>query len=287
MKRVLAISLIWLTPFIASQETANAQVQAVPSDKLWQITYLMGPAAVKEGKKLGLTIGKDTLLLRRGDRIVSTISVADIRSITSTRLPTRRPGTDTQVKVLEDMMTDTYPYALLLPPLALPGIAFSTIFTVNEYRVTVVWLHEGTEKALVFRIPRSEYSDLILHLQEATGLRIRNLEAEWVTFQKQLAHARENQIPIWLERRIQLGEVQLDAGLYQLAFFERGNGEALLYFFAGGKPKQQKLAAVAVVQVLARTNGSRTTEIIYREEGHQRSTVSEIRLPAKTFRFGN
>ena len=104
--------------------------------------------------------------------------------------------------------------------------------------------------------------------------------------QQELEDKKDEKMPLQLDHRISFGEVVLKPGLYQLVFLQRQDNSGFLYFFGGKKVKTKKVRLAVPVEVLSRSDGNISSQVIYREPRQElTSFISEIRVGERVFRF--
>ena len=86
---------------------------------------------------------------------------------------------------------------------------------------------------------------------------------------------------IYLNQTLWLGDVLLKHGFYQVVFLERDANQGHLYFFPGARVNPQNIAPMTPVQGAAPAREVTAVELTYRED----EGISEIRTRQKVFRL--
>lgn len=262
------LALLLAASLLAPSPVAAQQMKHTSEGNQWPMKYEEGTEPIKHDTKMTVTVGDKNILCEPESGMALAIPVAGVKEVTYDTKARRR-------------LAEAAGVAVLSLGVALVFVALKT----KKHFVNVVWQEaDGTDKEVVFKVGKGEYAAFLADLQRVTGKEWKNLEMEREKVRQELKTQRGKQVPVQLDRRVQLPDALLKPGVYQVVLLERGGNQGELYFFAGQEVNVKKIVGSAVVEILPASAAGGTAEVVY-NEGGEPATIAEIRLPGKTLRL--
>ena len=260
---------------VAALVTSQAAVwgaQAEPQGKIFPMKYETGTEAIAPDTKMKLTVGPEFIVCESKDGEVFTIPVAGVREVAYDIVARRRSE---DVLPCGGLAERAFPLVLIAAAVAHP-------FKTKQHFVHVVWQEDGDEKEVWFKVGKGEYSDFLLALEQATGLRWRNRAQEREGLEADLREKTEK-FSLRLDRKVWMNGMKLKPGSYQAGLIDYGNGQGELYLYRGARLEAKNLKGAALVAVVSESNELVAPKATYRDLGGF-FALSEILLPTKTLR---
>ncbi len=266
-KRFLTISLISVLGIIFIATSFGFVNQANGQTKARTLKYESGSFQLRRETKTKITIDQEKITCQpEGGQQFS----IPFKSITEVAYDTKAQRRTAEAAAL----------AAFSP---LGGLILFSMKKTKHY-VSIVWEEDGVTKDAIFLVSKDERTPLLNELQRATGKPWRDLDSEQKRTIQELETAKKTGVSLKLDRAVNVGNVQLKAGNYQIVYLERSNGAGDLHFFEGNKVKPERSIAVAKAETVNQT--SNTTQVSYTENAGK-SFISEIQTPARTFKIAN
>ena len=260
---------------VAALVTSQAAVwgaQAEPRGKVFPMEYETGTEAIAPDTKMKLTVGPEFIVCESKDGEVFTIPVAGVREVAYDIVAGRVAEEEDVLSVLERDRTGL----IVIAALVLHAIK------TKQHFVHVVWQEDGDEKEVWFEVGKGEYSDFLLALEQASGLRWRNLAQEREGLVTGLREKAEK-FSLRLDRKVWMNGMELKSGSYQAGLIDYGNGQGELYLYRGARLEAKNLKGAALVAVVSESNELLAPKATYRDLGRI-FALSEVLLPTKTLR---
>jgi hypothetical protein len=253
---------------------AAVSQKQTPQGNQWPTKYEDGTEAVEKGTKMKVTVGKERIICEAGKRAPFSILVATVTEVSYDTKSRRR-------------WAEAGAVAAASLGVALVFMALKT----TKHFVNILWEENGARKEVIFKVGKGEYVSFLAELQRVTGKEWKNLVMERKRVQEELKREQEalkrekdKRMSVQLDRVVRVGVADLKPGLYQLVLLERQENKGELYFFAGKEVDTKKIAAAALVEIMTPVSDGAAAPVLYKDGGGI-ATISEIRMPAKTFRF--
>ena len=271
LRRCLAALVV--AALVTSQPAAWG-AQAEPRGKIFPMKYETGTEVIAPDTKMKVTVGPEFIVCESKDGEVFTIPVAGVREVAYDIVAGRRS---------ENMLpwgglAEVAPILLLVLIAAPVAAAFKT----KQHFVHVVWQEDGDEKEVWFKVGKGEYSDFLLALEQASGLRWRNRAQEREGLEADLREKTEK-FSLRLDRKVWMNGMELKPGSYQAGLIDYGNGQGELYLYRGARLEAKNLKGAALVAVVSESNQVVAPKATYRDLGRI-FALSEVLLPTKTLR---
>ena len=272
LRRCLAALVV--AALVTSQAAAWG-AQAEPRGKIFPMKYEMGTEVIAPDTKMKLTVGPEFIVCQSKDGEVFTIPVAEVREVAYDIVAGRRSEDALWLGALGGVHPILFLPGLIAAPFAHP-------FKTKQHFVHVVWQEDGDEKEVWFKVGKGEYSDFLLALEQATGLRWRNLAQEREGLVADLREKTEK-FSLRLDRKVWMNGMELKPGSYQAGLIDYGNGQGELYLYQGARLEAKNLKGAALVAVVSESNQVVAPKATYRDLGGI-FALSEVLLPTKTLR---
>lgn len=181
-----AIAVRWLTGVVLIASLAAAPVlggvqESLPG-KRWKVKYQAGSAPFMSNQQVNVLVGREAILLLGGNNREQSINVPEVTQISYDTSRGRYAskalaGTIGNVQSGGDLVM--YMYVML--PLAIATLPFKG----TRHFVTIEWTEGRRHRAVVLRMKGSTAKAFIAELEQATGVKSRNLDREREEFKKE------------------------------------------------------------------------------------------------------
>jgi hypothetical protein len=259
--------------------------------KLWTVKYQAGAAPFPPESQIVAYIGGETLFLRPKKGPSISIPAAAITTVSSSEKGRYGSASLAEARFAESMLTPDASSCLGFYPCSL-AVTISLLLVIpsypiksTEHVVHIVWREKGVDKEIVLKLSKSDYSPFLAQLEKATGKPWKNLHTEWTRVRQELKREEPNKMEIQLDRKVRIGNSDLNSGTYQIVLLERPSNHGELYFFPGELVNADELAAVVSVEIAPGENENNAPLVDYNAGENGIATVSTLRTPSRTFRF--
>jgi len=284
-RRLLAAVLAVCLP--AAQARALAEPQTPPGEKHFEMKYETGTEAIESGKKVGVAVTPDNIVLVWQNHTRVTISAQAITDISYDTVSWRRSAD--VLPVADSLASGPAPppgqggeglAALVM--VTLITAVFAHAIKTTQHFVRLAWMEDGRERVVWLKVGKGEYAGFLASLEQVTGRRFVDRAAERQQLVQEL-RARLDRFPVDLDRKTWVEGIVLPPGHYQAVVLEREPGRGEIYFFAGPAISEDAIKAAAVVELVAQP-GEAAPRTAYKNLAGV-SALAEIQTSTKTVRF--
>ncbi len=150
--------------------------------KRWKLRYQSGSAPFITNQAVNALVGSESILLLGGNNREQAISVEDVTQITYDTARGRYVSKALATMIGEsqsssDMLISLYMFL----PMAIATLPFKG----TRHFVTIEWAEGRRHRAVVLRMKRDTAKAFIAELEQATGVKARNLDREREEFKKE------------------------------------------------------------------------------------------------------
>lgn len=281
-KQMWRLAILVLSVLVISSWCFGQKLQKQDSHSKWNAQYLGGAAPIAQ-QTVMLSINENDLVLTPATGDPFTVNLKNI-NLVSSRTKGTHPASAAESQFLKAVVSG-------------PGcsdcrgmgvVAFFTAalmlgsypITSRDYIVSIGWRDGAADEEIVVRLGKHEYQPFLAALEEASGRKWENLDAQWQTVKKELDEQHGTKIPLMLLHDARLSKFRLKAGKYEAVLLQRGETN-LLFVFPQGHVDLTHLSVVAEVKVAPA--GDSSDPVVYEVRNGALSVV-EIRTGSNTIR---
>jgi hypothetical protein len=278
--RVAAFTLLaaWVYAMPQHEPDADSVQQA-----RWNAVYQAGAARWGFGSHVQIAIAKDQLILAGKKAAPFSIPASAITAVSS-NFTSEHTVTRNQVEAWGGLAQFS-PYTLVFLPFGIPVMAATYPIKSRYAYISVLWSEKGTDQEVQFRLDRKDYDPFLKQLQKSTGKEWKNLESEWERLRQALAAGTNHPIPLRLDRKVRMGNVEVKPGDYQLIVLAGAANQGDVYLFSSDQVNVDHLMSTSRVEIAASSNDGQANDVIYKQDDSGVSRISEVRSPGQVLRF--
>lgn len=274
-----------LLAFLAGSVYATPH-QAPDADSVqparWSAIYQAGSAPLGLGNRVHVAITKDQLILAGKKGAPFPIPASAITAVSS-NLTAEHTATRNQVEAWGGL-AKLSPYTLIFLPFGIPVMAATYPMKSKYAYVSVLWSEKGTDQEVQFRLDRKDYDPFLKQLQRSTGKEWKNLESEWERLRQALAAGTDHPIPLHLDRKARMGNVEVKPGAYRLIVLPGPANQGEAYLFPNDQLNIEHLLSTSHVDIAAASSeNSQDQGVTFKQDDSGR--ISEIQTAHEVLRI--
>ena len=136
-----------------------------------------------------------------------------------------------------------------------------------------------------FRLDRKDYDPFLKQLEKSTGKEWKNLESEWERLRQALAAGTDHPIPLRLDRKVRIANVDMKPGTYLLIVLPAAVNQGEAYLFPSDQLNIEHLLSTSRVVIAPLSDNSQAQAVIFKQDDRGVSRISEIRTTGQVLRF--
>ena len=291
-KNVMPNNLLPRTARVALFALLAASVYAIPQrapapdsaqPAHWRAVYQAGAAPLALGSHVSIAIAKDQLILA-GNKVASFSIPASAITAISSNLTSEHTVTRSQMAAWGGLAQFS-PYTLMFLPFGIPVMAATYPMKSKYAYISVLWSEKGTDQEVQFRLDRKDYDPFLKQLEKSTGKEWKNLESEWERLRQALAAGTDHPIPLRLDRKVRIANVDMKPGTYQLIVLPAAVNQGEAYLFPSDQLNIEHLLSTSRVVIAPLSDNSQAQAVIFKQDDRGVSRISEIRTTGQVLRF--